>query len=101
MPELRLESLRNARLLENGVGRVARLDLLVHRHLALCDRAEPEVMVTLGVPIKGASVVCENAPNLRSKIGHLVSGRAGDVLVHDPEWDFRQTVSGLNLAVLD
>jgi len=99
--ELKLECLRNTRLIEYSVGRVARLDLLVHGHFALRDRAEPKVVVTLGVAIKSASVVCQNAANIRSKIGHLVSGRPGNVLMHDPERDVRQTITGRNLAILD
>ena len=62
----------DARLLHDGIGRVARPDFPVHHESALTDRAEPDIMIALTVPHEPAIVLGENPTHVDLITGHQV-----------------------------
>src|SRR5262245_36048923 len=62
--------LREPRVLENAIGRVARDDLSVYRERRVRDRAVPDLVITLPLPDEIASSLAENAPDFAGKVRH-------------------------------
>ena len=69
------EFLGNSGLLQNAVGRMAGFDTGVHRKMAVCYRTEPDCMIALSWPHKGASMLTEDSYEFRSEVGHQAGRR--------------------------